>query len=105
MVHHAQPVHAPAPIIAPAPAHHAPQQYVAPSEPKTIYVNVPPHPQPAPLAPIAAGPPRKHYKIVFVRAPAPPPQVDMEPGASSSKNRVMNFALVLLGSYICLDYL
>ncbi|XP_071540589.1 uncharacterized protein [Panulirus ornatus] len=40
---------------------------------KTIYVNVP-HPTPAsPLPPIAAGPPRKHYKIVFIRAPPPPP--------------------------------
>lgn len=40
---------------------------------KTIYVNVP-HPEPPkPLPPVAAGPPRKHYKIVFIRAPPPPP--------------------------------
>lgn len=40
---------------------------------KTIYVNVP-HPEPpAPLPPVAAGPPRKHYKIVFIRAPPPAP--------------------------------
>ena len=40
---------------------------------KTIYVNVPrPEAQPPPK-PIAAGPPRKHYKIVFIRAPTPPP--------------------------------
>ena len=48
---------------------------------KTIFVNVPqPDPQPAP-APIAAGPPRKHYKIVFIRAPtpAPPPQPILPP--------------------------
>jgi len=40
---------------------------------KTIYVNVPPARQAPAPAPIAAGPPRKHYKIVFIRAPAPPP--------------------------------
>ncbi|XP_042239024.1 glycine-rich RNA-binding protein GRP1A-like [Homarus americanus] len=48
---------------------------------KTIYVNVP-HPEPPrPLPPIAAGPPRKHYKIVFIRAPAPrpPPQPILPP--------------------------
>ncbi|KAK7014114.1 hypothetical protein SK128_025725 [Halocaridina rubra] len=40
---------------------------------KTIFVNVP-HPEPSPPPPpIAAGPPRKHYKIVFIRAPPPPP--------------------------------
>ncbi|XP_063614695.1 uncharacterized protein LOC134787822 [Penaeus indicus] len=48
---------------------------------KTIYVNVP-HPEPQkPLPPVAAGPPRKHYKIVFIRAPAPqpPPQPILPP--------------------------
>ncbi|XP_045601686.1 uncharacterized protein [Procambarus clarkii] len=48
---------------------------------KTIYVNVP-HPEPVKsLPPIAAGPPRKHYKIVFIRAPPPqpPPQPILPP--------------------------
>ncbi|XP_053639211.1 uncharacterized protein [Cherax quadricarinatus] len=48
---------------------------------KTIFVNVP-HPEPIkPLPPIAAGPPRKHYKIVFIRAPPPqpPPQPILPP--------------------------
>ncbi|XP_063885299.1 uncharacterized protein LOC135113711 [Scylla paramamosain] len=42
---------------------------------KTIYVNLPPQGAPPPLPPVAAGPPRKHFKIVLIRAPAPPPQV------------------------------
>ncbi|KAG0728544.1 hypothetical protein GWK47_032268 [Chionoecetes opilio] len=41
---------------------------------KTIYVNVPSHEPGPPLPPLAAGPPRKHYKIVFIRAPPPPAQ-------------------------------
>ncbi|KAL7642525.1 UNVERIFIED_CONTAM: hypothetical protein RMT77_007086 [Armadillidium vulgare] len=46
---------------------------------KTIYVNVPPEQYPAPK-PIAAGPPRKHYRIVFIRSPAqPPPQPIIPP--------------------------
>lgn len=46
---------------------------------KTIYVNVPPEQYPPPK-PIAAGPPRKHYRIVFIRSPAqPPPQPIIPP--------------------------
>lgn len=66
-------------VVPPAPSYNEqpPQTYnnPGPSVPtKTIYVNVPaPDPHP-PLKPIAAGPPRKHYKIVFIRAPAPPPR-------------------------------
>lgn len=46
---------------------------------KTIYVNVPQEEYPSP-EPIAAGPPRKHYRIVFIRSPVPPqPQPILPP--------------------------
>lgn len=56
-----------------APVYGPPQQ--APVIHKHVYVHVPP-PEPtyyAPKRPVVQPPPQKHYKIVFIKAPTPPP--------------------------------
>lgn len=67
---------APSPPVygTPAPDYSPPSGGYGGGPTKTIYVNVPPHQPHQPLPPVSAGPPRKHYKIVFIRAPPPPPQ-------------------------------
>lgn len=67
---------APSPPVygSPAPNYSPPSNSYGSQPTKTFYVNVPSHQPQKPLAPVVAGPPRKHYKIVFIRAPPPPPQ-------------------------------
>lgn len=81
----------------PAPQYGPPQQ--APVIHKHVYVHVPP-PEPtyyAPKRPQAPlPPPQKHYKIVFIKAPTPPPPTvpDIPAIAPPAEQKTLIYVLV-----------
>jgi hypothetical protein len=82
---------------APAPVYGAPQQ--APVVHKHIYVHVPP-PEPS-YAPKrrpqqSLPPPQKHYKIIFIKAPTPPPPTlpDIPQIAPPAEQKTLIYVLV-----------
>ncbi|XP_018321696.1 proline-rich extensin-like protein EPR1 [Agrilus planipennis] len=80
---------------APAPSYGAPAQ--PPIVQKHVYVHVPPPEpdnRPAPKI-IPVQPARKHYKIVFIKAPtAPPPTVPVIPPQPQNEEKTLIYVLV-----------
>lgn len=80
---------------APQPVYGAPAQ--TPTVHKHVYVHVPP-PEPeyiAPRKPIQVAPPQKHYKIIFIKAPAPPtPTAPVIPLQPQNEEKTLVYVLV-----------
>lgn len=80
---------------APAPVYGAPAQ--TPTVHKHVYVHVPP-PEPeyhAPRKQIQVAAPQKHYKIIFIKAPAPPvPTVPVIPLQPQNEEKTLVYVLV-----------
>lgn len=65
---------------------------------KNVYVHVPPE-EPevyaSPSQPIATNPPKKHYKIIFIKAPNPPaPQQQIAPLQPQDEHKTLVYVLV-----------